>query len=493
MRNARRRPSRGPPRRRTVIVKSRVSNNTLQSRKGETVISGRMYVAPLTKDGIAISVGPNNEQFAGEKLVTNALTYNQYRPISATLMYQPLVNETNGRAIINAWVTSDPQEAIPADDTMVKRTMTSARGKSWFSTKPMNHKIQLPQTQLNSYPTGGNNGTKYADAYRIIIKPTSADASITNYGDVYLHLTIAVSSPIPPPTATSTAVPMTITKDVWLTQIPTAVHQGLILTKYSTNFAVVDKDKSVTDVFSTEGLTSDVKLTELVPNVLAADVFLYTDQKASAVKPYTNTTKGSSYAYDAKDGWKVQAALYQQADPLMVNNTIPVVTSDNALVWSMMKEMLELITARAIPVTNDIDEEGNNIPLEVDITNQPIKITNELDEDKNRVPLNIDVENQPIAVKNQENEDGSIELFQVAVENIPTVMVENKTSSGKLEPLQVEIPISSPVPVEVTKQPIEVHQTKTTSDWITDILGAIGKVALTPEDRDRLQQLASHP
>ncbi|APG77801.1 putative capsid protein [Hubei hepe-like virus 3] len=430
-----------------------------QPRRGETIISGRMYVGPLTAAGLAISVGPNNQQFAGEKLVTNALTYNQYRPLSATVMYQPLVNQTQGQAIINTWMTSDSQEGIPADDTVVKRTMTSAKGTSWFSTQSRNYKAVLPQTQFNSYPTGANGGTTYQDACRIIIKPTSADTAITNYGDVYLMLTIAVSSPVPPPTTSSFANSITIQKEVWLTGISTPVINGLILTKYSTRLGVATA--TTTNIFDLANLTGSEDLTVPSVKILDAVAYYFTEKTATATPTYQTTQMGTNYQWDTtQNTWRTIALMYQQRLPVMtqvVNNVVP---SDNQTIWDIARQVAQRITARAVPITNNVDDEGGEIPLEINVQNQPIQVKNEVNEQEETQPLLVDVNNQPtVSVKNVLNQENNY------------------------EPLLVTQDQNDPMKVLIEQQPVQVYQQRTTSDWIEDIASTIGKILLADSEQ----------
>nr|AWB14595.1 putative capsid protein [Murine feces-associated hepe-like virus] len=413
-------------------------------KRGETVISDRMYVGTLTSAGIKIPVGPDPTQFSGESLVTRASTFNQYRVLSATLHYQPLLNQTNGNSIVNVWLTSDPKDNLPTEDRQVKVTMTSAKGISWFATYSRNYKPILPQTQLYSYPTGAGGidpGSDFQAAHYFMIKPTSADASITNYGEVYISMTISVSSPMPAP-AKGQPSRNDIALNTWVNLTDTTLRKFLFHQMFGKYMAVQNEGKI--NVYET---IPDVEF----PHSTSALTF-FTNTIDAITKPQPNNEMGNHYKWNAEaepPGW-------EDLGPIATSKIYTTYNISPTVLKTIMNTVRQQLIADIQPTrlynTDDNpmekrigDEEDYHLTLPT--TTLIVNSKSEPLTEENFVPVQI--ESQPVSVSVTQDP------LRVSVENTPGVNVKNQLETIILE------------------QPIATTSEKSMLDTIGDLAGAI--------------------
>lgn len=432
-----------------------------------------MYVGTLTKDGLKIPVGPDPSMFAGESLVTRASTFNQYRVLKAFLDYQPLLNQTNGNSIINTWLTSDPGDDLPADDREVKVTMTSARGKSWFATYAQRYAPVLPQTQLNAYPTGAGGidpGSDFQAAHYFMIKPTSADNSITNYGEVYVTLSISLSSPMPAPKRAATGR-LDLAKDTWIASLQASLRNFLFSNRYARYMAVAESGSKINAYETTTA-------TVTMPNPITNGLTFFTDNLDHLTTPNpTNYTLGNHYKWEVDEG----EGAWTDLGPIA---TTKVYTTYN-IAPTVLKNLLDTIRGQLstdiqptrLYNTSDqpmehksLDENDNeilSIPTVAALVNS--RMENLYLEDKVPIvipdlPVKIEVTEQPVKVTVQE-------------QPIDVNLTNKKITVG----------VDGSVDTKILDQPISVKEEKSVFDTILDLGGAILPLVLR-DDRQQSEQ-----
>lgn len=410
--------------------------NLNAARKGETVLTDRVYVGSLTKNGIKIPIGPDPGVFANQKLVQNALCYQLYRVISYSVIYETCLNQTIGTSNICIWQSSDVKSELPTDDKNVKIASSNSNGINFFATNNKTYTPVLPQFKYNAFSTGGGDtsgGTGFEPACLAFVAVTGAATDITNYGEVWLKITLAVSNPAAPQTVAAAPAPNLPEKNKWIqmTQeanniFTTAGYTKYILTqgsamnkqillyagKQPTSPAIIDSTKQV----------------------------YYTDSESFPEAP-NGINQFASYHYDEdEEQWVVDEATISRA---------PFVQLDKPVVLANVS-------------TNS---HGNKFKSD----SVPMFLAEPSSSSKNKTTY--------ITIKDENNNDvftipaylyDQLKNIKVDVENEVDVKVINEPNVNVINEVDVNV-TNEELKVHIDDQPIEVHNEKSTMDTIMDI------------------------
>lgn len=164
----------------------------------------RTFTIPLgtlTGEGMSIPIGPDQTRYANSTYVVAALCWNLYTVTDVRVQTTTLLNQFTAKSTLAAWVTADPNQALPTSDDQ-KRLQVSAcgpHGKSWFSARSMNQTLTVPQSTNPWYSTGsgdaGSTGSNFQNQGLLQLTVIGPDKAIESYAEVSLHVTVRFSSP----------------------------------------------------------------------------------------------------------------------------------------------------------------------------------------------------------------------------------------------------------------------------------------------------------
>jgi len=490
-----------------------------QARRGEIIDTSDVYVGPLTSAGLVIPIGPA-PAYAGQKIKQIAQSYQNYRPLRYTVMFRPSQNETKGAANVSIWQSADPQSGMPKTDKEVMITASNSRGITFFATRARTYSPQIPQLRYNSYSTGGGDlagGTAYENAMLAMVGITGADKNITNYGEVWLKITIAYSNPAPP-TATATNFAQPIHKETWLS-LETELAEFLSKNNYAKYAFVMDEDKKKIDRFTLSGhQLSDGQLhTSTIPEGL----ILFSAQEKPANTP-NGLTLGNKYDWKEgtkekpSTGWDGGATLLEVMPVSLVNRVVLANEEINMLKEKLLKqtqdvrlltEKLALVNLQNPVYTQQVldKEPGKKVPVSEDdqlptkqyvsgaevTKDRPLPVEEYLEESDGTHHVNLDhpkphmlvIRDKEVAVDNpmpieitidhkEHSADNTLKMEQYVKDDDG---VTHHNSSGW--PLHVKQ--EGQVHAHIDDQPIETKQQKDAMDIIEGLGKILGGFLLT--------------
>lgn len=521
-RSRRNNPYQSVSRRRTRIISRRRGNppnrpmnnrrnNTNSPRMHETLMNFKVYAGAIKAEGLIIDLGPNTKLYNGTSFVTTALNYNGYRPVSATLEYTPLLNQTQAVSTINAFLSTDIKTAIPSTDADMKNSTVSHKGIEWFAARRTVQKFVIPPLKHGVYETGSGakgSGSPYEEAARIIVKPTAvpADTPLMAFGETYLNITVAFSAPATP-----------ILPD----QQTIEVGQGFAV---DVIYKFADFDKNFLQILFEAGFAKYLCV-DYITNVRAVNTW-YTVPKESADEAFdlldfknqfmfSNTLfKGDIYKiYNLeKDAWEDVAAnaissvqvvkpiatahdvafynrdleevvIHSTPVPVLVNNKIVPTLTNTVIDYSKLdapeEERVTVLNSQPMPsyLTQPVVNANNVI-----IPNLTKFIDSITDEE-------LTIESSPIPTYNKRVDDSDTTF--VEIQNQPVdVTVTNQS---------LDVKVVNDVNTKILDQPIDVHQVKSAGDVILDLLGSlIGKLRIEGKSEpeitlDSISEIVGYP
>lgn len=477
--------------RRLLVVKKKSNNKKKMNRnsrvrstnvrvRGERVETFRVYVGSVGSSGIQVPVGPskvyNNTQY-----FMSALNYNNYRPLSVSLEYTPLVNQTQAQSMINAYLTTDVAVKIPADDVAMKNSTTSHFGSEWFAAYRRQVRFRIPPLKQNTYETGSgdvNGNTAYEDSCFIICKPTgypTGDSAPKTVGELYMVVRVALSSPATPIPVASVVDHHDFAFDESIsidnTTLPTLVigaaasqtdyylylNAQKMHDKDAVPFLINDLAKQYSSG-KTGGFLGASDITEILK--LALNGKDNTENWASftsgtvyfkSKSPYdTNANYVSvaiTYDADSKHTYTRNIVPTKTVNVRLINNVVPVAESD---VFDSVMRVLSTLKSSSIPIHNK-NVEGDTDIMDTNVLNN-------------------------VQIHNKNVEDDTDDMSVKVTNNVQThnKFVEDDTDVAIVH---VDNDADSPAHVAIEGQPIEVKQQKDSSDEVMDILKLMEELA----------------
>lgn len=422
------------------------------------MLRDKVFAGTLTKAGMTIKLGPDPTMFANQKLVAVAQTYQLYRLIAYRIIFETSLNQTVGNSNVCIWQSSDTASTLPTDDTAVKISSANSKGTNFFATQNKTYAPTLPQFKYNAFSTGGGDtsgGSAFEPACLVFVAITSPVESITNYGEVWVEMSLALSNPAPPQTSklSNTAV---VPKDEWIATIDGAMQRALMQGQYAKYLVTL----SATNVYDLYETAVDADWSAPIQSHYVETNVMWATKTPIPMPTPNNRPLGDLHTWDAtQKAWtKVgpvptnqQVQLVQLTQPVVIgqNAQSGILESDNTV--KMLSQMIQAVklyhdNQMEVPVTEimkgsdekerptiQVMQQQEKVP--VTIKDQPVEVR------VNEQPIKVDVQNQ---------------LLNVQVTNVP-----------------LEVEITQEVPVKIDDQPISVQESKSASDWFEEAAGAI--------------------
>ncbi|APG77638.1 putative structural protein [Shuangao alphatetra-like virus 1] len=184
----------------------RNSRNMAQpTRPGERLETYDVPLGVITARGGAFGIGPDATLYGGTKYTVDALSYNNYDVKSVGVYWITALNETNANGQIAVYLTLDPSATVPSTDQAVMNQVSATRdmGDIFFAsdkryTQATPLRFRTPPSNKVNYSTGqadAGRGGAYEEQGKIIVAVVAPNSNITNYGSMFMRVTVAWSSP----------------------------------------------------------------------------------------------------------------------------------------------------------------------------------------------------------------------------------------------------------------------------------------------------------
>lgn len=483
----------------------RRTNDSNSAKRYETVQTFKVYAGALKADGLVIDLGPSVKQYNGTTLVTTALNFNGYRPVSATLEFTPLLNQTNAVSTVNAFLSTDVKTEIPKTDADMKNSTVSHKGIEWFAARRTVNKFIIPPLKHGVYETGSGakgSGSTYEEAARIIVKPTAVpDASKDlAFGEVYLSLSVAFSAPATPVIPDSRTIEVGNGFELDVSYLAKDFDKHFIQIIFFSDFAKYfcpDYHESSRAINTWYEATKDANAFNLIDikTVFRFSSTKYADDIYKHYVPATDDNPGhweditlsaissvqiikpvvTSVENTFLDRDHNQIHIHSTPVPVLLNNKVVPTLVNSVIDYNKFDEPEEdrTIILNSEPMPTYLTQPVVNVDS-LEITDFS-KFLSSLTEDKltltaNSIPTfnkeaegfditKVDVTNKPLDVK---------------VVNVPLpVDVVNKPLDVNITNQPLDVKVTNQVDVDIKNQPIDVHQVKSAGDQILGLLGSL--------------------
>lgn len=507
-------------RRPRIVARRRVNQNRSQNNRRnnsnspkmhETLMNFKVYAGAIQAEGLIIDLGPNTKQYNGTSFVTTALNYNGYRPVSATLEYTPLLNQTQAVSTINAFLSTDIKTEIPETDADMKNSTTSHKGIEWFAARRTVQKFVIPPLKHGVYETGSGakgSGSPYEESARIIVKPTAvpSDNPKMAFGETYLNITVAFSAPATPvlPDQKTVEVGQGFKVDVvyklsdfdksFLEILFEAAFAKYLCVDFKSNVRAVNTWYTVPEEeaegafgkleFKSQFMFSNTQFKDDIYKVFNEEKDTWEDVSVDAISS-VQLVKPVSTAHDVQylNRDLEEVVIHSTPVPVLVNNKVVPTLTNSVIDYTKLDEPEEdryvTLNSQPMPVYLTKPVVNANSVLIPNLTKYIDSITDE----------ELKIESVPIPTYNR-RVDESDNTF-VEIQNQPVdVSVTNKS---------LDVNVLNDLNTRILDQPIDVHQVKSAGDVILDLLGSlIGKLKLEGKSEpeitlDSISEIVGYP